>query len=76
MHPLYRHRFAQQSAALVHQFRPKEQHVVDAPTPWRTVRYFSELDEILDAKGFTVAVCRPEHAARIIAAVNGVERAT
>lgn len=66
LNPLHRYR-------LMHQYRPKTTPFIDAPTPWHTVRYFSELTAILDATGFTVTVCRPEHAERIVAAVNEQE---
>lgn len=48
----------------------------EAPTPWRALRAYSEIAAIVDANGFTVALCRKEDAERIVAAVNGAEGTT
>lgn len=45
----------------------------EAPTPWRTLRAYSEIAAVVDANGFTVALCRREDAERIVAAVNEQE---
>lgn len=69
MHPLYRHKLAQR-------YQPPAPQDNDAPIPWSIANDFSQLATIIDANGFTVAICKPEHAGRIIEAVNGVEKAS
>lgn len=67
MHPMYRHRLAQR-------YQPPAQQDIDAPVPWSIANDFSQLATIIDKNGFTVAICKPEHAGRIIEAVNEAEK--
>lgn len=68
MHPLYRHKLAQR-------YQPQDHSQDnDAPIPWSIANDFSQLATIIDKNGFTVAICKPEHADRIIEAVNGAEK--
>ncbi len=46
---------------------------IDAPTPWRIRRGYTEISWILDARGHTVTLCRREIAERIVQAVNAGE---
>lgn len=64
--------------ALAHQYENELKNIStpagsDAPTPWRAVPAYSELAAILDVNGHSVLLCRKEHAARIVAAVNAAD---
>mgnify|MGYP001616231951 CR=1 FL=1 len=64
------------TSAAINQYRPMDTSARrNAPTPWRVNPAYSELAAIIDDDGYTVTICRPDHAKQIVEAVNALARA-